>query len=86
MMPTRLHVVALRPELDADNQLELRISLAGDSRDKALELLRKMEDSPRFRLPQLESETLNPDGGMSFQISALYVPAPAAASGKAGGR
>src|SRR5205807_1032513 len=48
MMPTRLHVVSIRPELDADNQLELRISLAGDARDKALELLRKMEDSPSF--------------------------------------
>src|SRR5258706_10547827 len=81
IMPTRLHVVSIRPELDADNQLEIRMNLAGDSREKLLDLLRKMEDSPRFRQPQLESEVDNTQGTeMQFQISALYVPAPAGAA------
>ena len=77
IMPTRIHVQALRPQLDSSHQLELQLNVAGDSREKALELLRKMEDSQRFRLPQLLQETDVPGGEMQFQISAYYVPGPA---------
>ncbi len=73
IMPPRLHVVSIRPELDADNQLEIRMVLAGDSRDRALELLRRMEESKTFRQPELQSEN-NAGGEMQFQIAALYVP------------
>jgi Tfp pilus assembly protein PilN len=73
MMPPRVHVTSIRPELNADNQLEIRMTVAGDSRDKALELLRRMEDSKHFREARLSAETEGPEG-IQFQISALYVP------------
>src|ERR1017187_6119926 len=45
VMPARVHLVSIHPELDEDNQLKLKMSIAGDSRDRALELARRMEDS-----------------------------------------
>jgi type IV pilus assembly protein PilN len=79
IMPPRLHVVAIRPELTQDNQLELRMVVAGESRERALDLLKKMEQSPRFRQPQIVSESAQqspqtPGDNVQFDISALYVP------------
>ena len=65
MMPPRLHVVSMTPELAPDNQLQLRLTVAGDSRDKAVELVRRMETSPMFRSAQLRSETMAQNGGSS---------------------
>ena len=45
VMPPRVHVVAINPELDEDNQLALKMRVAGDSRDRAIELARRMEQS-----------------------------------------
>src|SRR5882757_2956889 len=45
VMPPRVHLVSIHPELDDDNQLALKMTVAGDSRDKAIELERRMEDS-----------------------------------------
>ena len=81
MMPPRVHVTSIRPELDADNQLEIRMTVVGDSRDKALELLRHMEENKHFREAQLRAETIDERGGnIQFQISALYVPQPSEAT------
>lgn len=80
IMPPRLHVVSIHPELTPDNQLELKISVAGESRDRALDLVRKMEQSQRFREPQVVSENSeqqgqNPVDAVQYSISALYIPA-----------
>src|SRR5579871_615151 len=48
VMPARVHLVSMNPELDEDNQLSLKMSVAGDSSDRAIELARRMEDSRRF--------------------------------------
>ncbi len=78
LMPARLHVVSIHPELTADRQLEVKLSVAGDSRDKALELVRNMESSKRFRETEIEKETVgrtsNDAGGVEFNITALYIP------------
>jgi len=82
IMPTRIHVVSIRPELNVEDEhyvLQIHMTVAGDSREKMLELLRKMEDSPHFEQPQLDSETGKPEqpgGEMQFQISAVYLPQP----------
>jgi type IV pilus assembly protein PilN len=87
VMPARLHVVSIHPDMSADNGLEIKLVVAGDSREQALDLVRKMEGSKRFRQTQIESErseataTSNGDR-VQFDISALYVPsAEATASG-----
>jgi type IV pilus assembly protein PilN len=80
IMPPRLHVVSIRPELNDENQLELRLAVAGESRQRALDLVKKMEVSRRFKEPEVLSEsTLQPGqnntaGGVQFDIRALYVP------------
>jgi type IV pilus assembly protein PilN len=77
LMPGRLHVVSIHPELTADNQLKISLIVAGESRDKALELVRKMEDSQHFLRTEINSEQSHKDQSTSeveFDISALYVP------------
>jgi type IV pilus assembly protein PilN len=80
VMPPRVHVVSIRPELAVDNELAIRLVVAGDSREQALELVRKMESSHHFRQTEIESESVengqgrNVGVGVQFDISALYVP------------
>jgi type IV pilus assembly protein PilN len=79
VMPSRVHLVSIQPELDDDNQLSLKLSVGGDSRDKALELARRMEDSRRFNSSRITSERWNPQNngqGDPFQctIEAIYIP------------
>src|SRR5277367_236447 len=59
LMPPRLHVVSMRPEMSADNQLEIKFVVAGESRDRAIELVRKMETSQRFQQTQIERESFS---------------------------
>lgn len=80
IMPPRLHVVSIRPELTPDNQLALRMVVAGESRERALDLVRRMEQSTRFRQPQIvaearEQESQNPNDRVQFDISTLYTAA-----------
>ena len=89
VMPARLHVVSITPELTPDKQLKIKLLVAGDSRDGALELVRKMEASPRFRQTQIVSEqqsdqnAKSPQDLVQFQISALYAPVGAGTQGGA---
>jgi type IV pilus assembly protein PilN len=79
VMPPRLHVVSIHPDMSADNSLEIKLVVAGDSRDQALELVRKMESSNHFRQTYIATERQseeNPNGDrVEFEIGALYVPA-----------
>jgi type IV pilus assembly protein PilN len=78
VMPARLHVVSIQPEMTPDNRLEIKLVVAGDSRDHALELVRKMEGSQRFQRTQIDEERSQVTQGqdaVEFNISALYVPA-----------
>jgi type IV pilus assembly protein PilN len=77
VMPARVHLVSINPELDEDNQLSLKMSVAGDSRDRAIELARRMEDSRRFSKTYIETEssgTSSTGDPIQFMIHAIYVP------------
>ena len=77
VMPARVHLVSIHPELDEDNQLKLKMSVAGDSRDRGLELARRMEDSRRFAQTHIETESFRPSTSgdpFQFNIVATYVP------------
>lgn len=84
VMPPRVHVVSITPVLSVDNELAIKLVVAGDSHDRALELVRKMEESQRFRQTQIITETAEAGNGnnagdtVKFDISALYLPAIAA--------
>jgi hypothetical protein len=79
-MPAHLHVVSINPGTSADNNLEIRLLVGGDSREQALDLVRKMESSNRFRQTRIESEKVEGEnqnaGGdrVQFEIYALYSP------------
>ena len=80
VMPARVHLVSIQPELDDDNQLKLKLSVAGDSRDRALELARRMEDSRRFARTDVVAETTRTERSGSgedpfqFVLESTYVP------------
>ncbi|HVP56442.1 MAG TPA: hypothetical protein VMU45_15730 [Candidatus Eisenbacteria bacterium] len=81
MMPPNIHVVSMKPEFNRQNQLVLHVLVATSERDKAVELVKRMEKSPHFRTPQVEAENAlalgnaGPAGGnIQFDIAAVYVP------------
>jgi type IV pilus assembly protein PilN len=77
VMPARLHVVSIQPAM-ADNELEIKLVVAGESRERALELVRKMESSQRFHQTQIQQESSEvgqiPGDNVHFDITAVYVP------------
>jgi type IV pilus assembly protein PilN len=78
VMPPRLHVVSIRPELASTNELQIKLVVAGDTRQHALDLVKKMEGSPHFRDTRIDQETAlsgqQTGDDIQFDISALYVP------------
>jgi type IV pilus assembly protein PilN len=89
IMPPKLHVVSIVPELQPKtNTVEVHLTVAGTSREAAVELVKRLEQSPSFRSARIteESEGLekeSPDT-VKFQVTALYVPrlAPSAQAPK----
>ena len=76
VMPARLHVVSIHPDKATDSQLKIKLVVAGESRDRALELVRKMEDSQRFQQTHIDQETHRLGQGseeVQFDISSHYV-------------
>jgi len=77
VMPRPLHVVSIHPELAPDNELEIKLIVAGDNREHALDLVSKMEASQHFHETYIEEEVEQPGTAgdtVQFHISALYVP------------
>jgi type IV pilus assembly protein PilN len=90
VMPARLHVVSIHPDMSADNNLEIKLVVGGDSREQALELVRKMEGSKRFKETEIESERSEDTSSGSrdrvqFNISALYVQSAETKQASSGG-
>ena len=82
VMPAHLHVISINPETTTDNNLELRLQVGGESRDQALDLVRKMESSNHFHQTRIDTEKVadQPGAGgngsdhVQFEIDALYTP------------
>jgi type IV pilus assembly protein PilN len=78
MMPPRVHLVSISPDLDDNNELLLKMSVAGNSRDRALELARHMEESRHFAQTNITGETDTPPNNSGdtekFEMIAIYIP------------
>ena len=81
LMPPNIHVVSMKPEFNRQNQLVLHVVVATSLRDKAVELVKRMEKSPHFHAPQVEAENTvgagnvgTAGGNIQFDIAAVYVP------------
>jgi Tfp pilus assembly protein PilN len=88
VMPAHLHVVSIHPDMSKENNLEIKLVVAGESREQALDLVRKMEGSKCFKQTQIESERseIQPVNGdrVRFDVSALYIPCAPGAEGSGG--
>jgi len=82
LMPANIHVIAMKPEFNRDNQLVLHMVVSTSARDKAVELMKQMEKSPHFRMPAVEAESTTGNAGdvgaaggnIQFEIAAVYLP------------
>lgn len=77
VMPPRVHLVSIQPQLNEDNQLSIKMVVAGDSTEHAIELVKRMEESKHFRETRIEAQTQMTQSGpdsVQTQIGALYVP------------
>ncbi len=78
IVPGRIHVVSMRPMVNDQGELVLVFTVAGMSRDGAIQLVRRLEESPHFMRAEVlkESESAPTQGGdpIHFEISAVYVP------------
>jgi type IV pilus assembly protein PilN len=76
VMPANLHVVSLRPELNEQNQMELEMRVAGDTRGAAVGLVQRMEGSKHFQGAQLVQENVISEtgSGVLATVTSIYVP------------
>jgi type IV pilus assembly protein PilN len=78
IMPKQLHVVSIQPDMTPENELQIKMIVAGQERSRALELVRKMEESRRFHHTHIDQEQTHEKGqagdSVEFEISAVYVP------------
>jgi type IV pilus assembly protein PilN len=83
VMPNDLHAVSLKPELNEQNQVELEMKVACQTRAAAVELVRRMEGSKHFQGSLLMQESQGDNAaGVAAVVSAVYVPDPADKGGK----
>ena len=77
VMPPRVHLVSISPELDENNELALKMTVASDSWDRGVELQRRMEETRRFAQTQItnvrhvESQTGDTE---QIEMSSIYIP------------
>ena len=79
VMPARVHLVGISPVLDEDNQLGLKMTVAGDSRDRAIELAKRMDESGRFAQTTITGDRhMQSTTGDTEQVdlAAAYIPEP----------
>ncbi len=87
IMPANIHVVSIKPDYTVNNELVVHMVVATDSRDRAVDLVKRMEKSSHFRGPQIVAETVTTNssdqgsgpGNIQFDIASVYVPQTGAA-------
>lgn len=87
IMPPDIHVVSIKPDYTVNNELVVHMVVATGSRDRAVDLVKRMEKSSHFRGPQIVAETVTTNssdqgagpGNIQFDIASVYVPQTGAA-------
>jgi Tfp pilus assembly protein PilN len=81
IMPGRVYVISVAPELTPDNQLKLRMTIGGDSSEALNTLVKKMEGSRKFRHTELKNQTIQKESRPGapplhkFEIETFYTSA-----------
>ena len=89
VMPAHLHVVSIHPGTAAENSVQLKLIVGGDSQEQALDLVRKMEGSKHFRQTRINSEKFVEEqratsDRVEFEIEAAYIPSTGAGENSGG--
>jgi len=79
IMPAKVKVSSIKPTLGPDGRLEFTLTVLTRERDNGIELVRRMEGSPRFAGPELRNERTQTDDKAgtveySMEIGAVYMP------------
>ena len=86
IMPDKLHVLSIQPSLSPKTDtVEVHMTVAGTSRDAAVELVKRLEQSPSFRNARIEEESAvklqkETTDTVQFHLTAVYVPQPVPAA------
>jgi type IV pilus assembly protein PilN len=87
VMPGRVHLVSINPQLSEDNQLGLKMTVAGESLEREIELARRMEESGRFaetNILGVRSTQSTTGDAEQMDIVATYIPEPLVTSATQG--
>jgi type IV pilus assembly protein PilN len=95
VLPAGVQVTSIEPSVTPEHDVNIRLRVSGD-RDRAIDLVRNLEQSQRFLTPRLANETAQTQepgkmnvsqvgvpGGVEFDILSGYNPLPTADKGKA---
>jgi type IV pilus assembly protein PilN len=76
VMPSQLHVVSLRPEINEQGQVVVELKVVGTTRAAVVELVQRMETSKHFQTSQLVDEHQAGENGSAVlgTVAAVYVP------------
>ena len=78
LMPARAHLLSITPEIDKQNHLTVKMLVSGETREDAVNLVRQLEKSPRFRYPRFIREMTGrekrQESGVEAEIQADYRP------------
>jgi len=79
IMPGRAYVNSVQPELTKDNRLKLHLTVTGERFENALDLVKRMETSARFRQPQIGTQSVLKDSRtgastVKFEVETYYTP------------
>lgn len=79
LMPPRVHVVSITPELDKQHRLIVRMVVNGETREGTIDVVKQLERSKHFRYPQylheISGKSKGTEGGVNAEIQAYYRPA-----------
>lgn len=77
-LPDRVYLVSITPTVTDDGQLQLKLSVAGESTAEIIRFLKTLEDSPRFSQIELQTERHATGPGtppIVVELSARFHPA-----------
>ena len=80
IMPGRVYVISVAPELTPDNQLKLKMTIGGENSQDLNDLVKKMEGSRKFRHTELKAQTIQKESKPGtpplnkFEIETFYMP------------
>lgn len=80
IMPGRAYVISVKPELTQDNRVKLTLQIAAEQHGNAIDLVKRMESSPRFKQPEITAESAQKDSRtgastIKLEIQTFYTPA-----------